>query len=382
MSSTICCRFLNDLSSIDAVHWNALCLSDYPFLRYEFLAALELSGSVSLEQGWQPQHLIVEDNGKLIAAMPLYAKFHSYGEYVFDWSWADAYQRQGLTYYPKFISAIPFTPCTGARWLIAAGYPEENIVPLMVEAIKNRVQELHASSWHCLFSTEDISKKLIPYAPAQRIGCQFHWVNHSYKNWDDFLAAMQSRKRKNINKERRIVQQQGITFVVKEGADITAEDWQLFYQLYCNTYLKRSGHKGYLTEYFFTLLSQNFFAAIVMIIAQQQDKPIAAALFFKDKQTLYGRYWGCLEEYDFLHFETCYYQGIEYAINNGLQRFDGGAQGEHKIQRGFEPVITYSNHWLVHSAFQQAIINFVAQEAEGIHAYQQDAQQHLPFKEL
>ena len=381
MPNQLYCSFLDNIDAIAASRWNALCLSDYPFVRHEFLYALELSGSIGAHQGWQPQHLIVESDGELIAAMPLYVKSHSYGEYVFDWAWADAYKTHGLAYYPKLISAIPFTPCTGARLLLKDEHSLSELLPIAIAAIKARAHELKASGWHCLFPTEAVSTALVSAATVQRIGCQFHWLNHSYACWGDFVAVMNSRKRKNINKERRHVQEQGITFLVKEAGAISESDWQLFYRLYCNTYLKRSGHSGYLTEQFFSLLNKNCTDTVVMIIAQHHTQSIAAALFFKDAKTLYGRYWGCVEEYDFLHFETCYYQGIEYAIQHNLQRFDGGAQGEHKIQRGFEPVITYSNHWLVRDDFQHAISQFVAQEAEGIHAYQQDAQQHLPFKE-
>lgn len=373
--------FLASLQQIPASAWNALCPADYPFIRHEFLAALETSHCASAAQGWQPQHLIVEEKGQLIAALPLYLKSHSYGEYVFDWAWADAYQRNGLAYYPKLLSAIPFTPCSGPRLLVADEHRRHELVGLMVDAVKTRAQELQASGWHCLFSSEALSTDLTHAATVQRIGCQFHWLNRGYRNWDDFVAAMNSRKRKNINKERRSVEQQGIVFLIKEGSYIHSDDWALFYQLYCNTYLKRSGHTGYLTEAFFKLLGEHAGQAVVMIIAQHQQRSIAAALYFKDARTLYGRYWGCVEEYDFLHFETCYYQGIEYAIAQGLQRFDGGAQGEHKIQRGFEPMITYSNHWLARDDFQQAIADFTAREAPAILAYQEDAKQYLPFKE-
>lgn len=374
--------FLEGLHQITAARWNALCPLDYPFIRHEFLSALETSNSVSITQGWRPQHLTVEENGELIAAIPLYVKSHSYGEYVFDWAWADAYKRYGLSYYPKLISAIPFTPCTGARLLIANENRRVELLPLMIAAIKTHAQTLHASSWHCLFPNEDVSTQLIATGTVQRIGCQFHWFNRNYKDWNDFVATMNSRKRKNINKERHNVYDQGIQFLVKEGHSITEEDWSLFYRLYCNTYLKRSGHTGYLTEDFFRLLNQYCSDAVVMILAQHNNTTIAASLYFKDSTTLYGRYWGCVEEYAFLHFETCYYQGIEYAIKQGLQRFDGGAQGEHKIQRGFEPIITYSNHWLARDDFQQAISNFTEQEAKAIYVYQQDAKHYLPFKEI
>jgi uncharacterized protein len=373
--------FIASLGDISAHLWNSLCASNYPFCRHEFLYCLELSGSVSQRAGWLSQHLLLWCDDKLIAAMPLYVKSHSYGEYVFDWAWADAYKRYGLDYYPKLVSAIPFTPCTGVRVLCAENIIVADVMLHIVPAIKAHAEYLKASSWHCLFPSPSESALITQHNTCQRLGCQFHWYNRGYESWDDFVNTMTSRKRKTINKERRHVHEQGIEFTVKEGVAIGEEDWQLFYQLYCNTYLKRSGHKGYLTELFFTLLGQHCAAQLVMIIAQQQQHTIAASLYFKDETTLYGRYWGCLEEYNFLHFETCYYQGIDYAIKHRLQHFDGGAQGEHKIQRGFEAIITYSNHWLMHEGFQQSITHVVQQEADSVRAYQQDALQYLPFKE-
>ncbi len=380
MTTQLSFRFITSLQGISAAHWNALCGDDYPFSRYEFLAALEQSGSVGKGTGWQPQHLMVYNSDELIAAMPLYSKSHSYGEYVFDWSWADAYKRYGFDYYPKLINAIPFTPCSGSRLLLKDASRLAELLPLILDAIKHHAQSLNASSWHCLFPSAELSAHLSAAHISQRVGTQFHWYNRDYKSWDDFVGAMNSRKRKNINKERRAVAEQAIRFETKAAQTITAEDWQLFYRLYCNTYLKRSGHTGYLTEAFFTLLGEHFAQHCLLVIAYQQDQPIAAALFFTDSQTIYGRYWGCLEEHEFLHFETCYYQGIEYAINHGLQRFDGGAQGEHKIARGFEPVMTYSNHWLARPDFQQAIDNFLDAEKLSIENYMKEAEGYLPFK--
>lgn len=372
--------FIDSLSSITPQTWNQLCADDYPFVRYEFLQALEQSRSVGDGTGWQPQHLVVYENNELIAAMPLYIKAHSYGEYVFDWTWADTYKRYGFNYYPKLISAIPFTPCGGARLLLKNSEREQEILPHIIAAIKTHAQNINASSWHCLFLSAELSARLSNQKILQRLGVQFHWFNRNYKSWDDFTAAMNSRKRKNINKERRAVVEQGINFTTKVAGDISAQDWQLFYKLYCNTYLKRSGHTGYLTEAFFQLLGKHFAQHCLLVIAYQHNQPIAAALFFIDAKTIYGRYWGCVEEHEFLHFETCYYQGIEYAINNGLQKFDGGAQGEHKIARGFEPVITYSNHWLARPDFQQAIDSFLVAEKTSIEHYAEDAKTYLPFK--
>jgi uncharacterized protein len=369
--------FIQGLDEVSEAQWNSLCTSDYPFVRYQFLYALERSGSLD---GWHTQHLLVHEGNELIAALPLYLKDHSYGEYVFDWSWADAYRRYGFHYYPKLVSAIPFTPCTGLRLLVKDSSRLPLLLPARVAAIKTKAGALGASGWHCLFPDAAVSGALANLQIAQRQGAQFHWYNRGYHCWDDFVAAMNSRKRKNINKERRAVAGQGISFTHKSGSEISAEDWQMFYGFYRNTYLKRSGHAGYLTREFFNRLGATMAEHCLLVVAQQNERPIAAALFFVDSNSIYGRYWGCQAEYDFLHFETCYYQGIDYAIRHKLARFDGGAQGEHKIARGFEPVMTYSNHWLAREDFQQAINQFVAAESKSIADYIAEAKTYLPFK--
>jgi predicted N-acyltransferase len=317
--------------------------------------------------------------------MPGYIKTHSYGEYVFDWSWADAYRRYGVDYYPKWINAIPFTPCVGSRLLCKSAAPTTELIHTATQALTTECIEKKFSSWHCLFPDSTTSTQLCEQDIPQRLGCQFHWFNRDYKSFDDFLAQMNSRKRKNIIKERRQVIEQGFVFEVKTGSALTARDWEVFYALYRNTYLKRSGHSGYLSAEFFQQLGATMSNNLVLINAMQvtadgSHNIIAAALFVRDSNTLYGRYWGCFEEYQFLHFETCYYQGIDYAIANHLTRFDGGAQGEHKIARGFEPVITYSNHWIKELGFRNAIEQFLQQESEQIHLYAKQAQQSLPFK--
>lgn len=381
-------HFIDSIHQLAASDWDALCPQDYPFVRHAFLAALEDSASTTAAQGWQPQHLLIYQNQQLIAALPGYVKTHSYGEYVFDWAWADAYRRYGKHYYPKWISAIPFTPCYGVRLLQAAhldSATQAQLWPTIINALNIYANDKGLSSWHCLFPTAAESDQLTQSGIAQRLGCQFHWHNNQYRNFDDFVAQMNSRKRKNILKERKQVNAQGFLFHVKTGVDLQPEDWDIFYQLYRNTYRKRSGHAGYLTAEFFQLLGKNLPDNVVLITATKPSgidpkAVIAASLYLRDATTLYGRYWGCFEEYDFLHFETCYYQGIDYAIAQDLSRFDGGAQGEHKIARGFVPTITYSNHWITDPEFRHAINHFIAQEAEGIKHYAQQASELLPFK--
>ncbi len=377
--------FIDSIHLVDAHLWNSLCGAEYPFCRYEFLATLEDTFCTSPDTGWQIAHLLVHEQGQLIAAMPGYVKTHSYGEYVFDWAWADLYHRHGVSYYPKWINAIPFTPCSGPRLLVKEKDIHQPLLSIIHSSLKQLCKQHHYSGWHSLFPNVEQSTILMSAEVMQRKGCQFHWFNKNYQNFDEFLARMTSRKRKNIIKERRQVDEQNFEFNVKEGSQLSDDDMVLFYELYRNTYLKRSGHSGYLSQEFFYRLGKVFKDHLVLICALnrrgEQKTVIAAALFFRDQNTLYGRYWGCFAEYQFLHFETCYYQGIDYAISKGLQRFDGGAQGEHKIPRGFEPVITYSNHYLEAAGFRQVIANFLQQEGAHIHQYIADARALLPFKQ-
>ena len=375
---------ISSVHDIDAEQWNSLAGGDYPFLRHEFLAALEDSHATTVDNGWQPQHLIAYDNQSTpIALMPLFIKGHSYGEYVFDWSWADAYHRNNLPYYPKLLSAIPFTPATGPRFGFAKQMSEAargQLVIELTEVVKEIAQRLGASSWHCLFPPHEVAQQLNQRGFSLRQGCQFHWFNQDFGNFEDFLATFTSRKRKNLRKERKKIPDQGIEIKRLDGTQLEPSDWQAFYDFYRVTYLKLSGHDGYLNEEFFQLIGANMPQHLMMVQCYSHQRMVAAALFFKSSSHLYGRYWGSLAEFDGLHFEACYYQGIEYAIEQGLQCFDPGAQGEHKIQRGFTPTITWSNHWMVEPRFHDAITKFVEQERPNIEAYQKEAASLLPFK--
>ncbi len=369
--------FVTTMSDVSAEQWNALWQTSYPFIQYEFLFALEHSGCVSSQSGWQPQHIIIRKNSKLTAAMPLYVKSHSYGEYVFDWQWADAYHHQGLAYYPKLINAIPFTPATGPRYIAQ----DNEAVCSLKEGLNTLIQAQKLSGVHSLFGERDSAiKDIMGDNPLQRMGCQFHWFNQNYSNFDDFLSFFSSRKRKNIKKERAKANNHGIEITRALGAELSPTDWQAFYHLYARTYIKRSGHTGYLNEQFFQEIGQRLADKIMMVRAYDSDTCIAAALYFFDDKTLYGRYWGAHEEYDSLHFECCYYQGIEFAIEQNLQRFDPGAQGEHKIQRGFTPVLTQSYHSLTQPGFHSAIASFLKVEQGHIRQYCADARTLLPFK--
>ncbi len=380
--------FHNSIADVDATQWNSLWRTQHPFTQHGFLSAVEKSDSVdTLENsgsGWQVQHLTVAEGEKLIAVAPLFVKTHSYGEYVFDWSWANAYHQAGIDYYPKLLNAIPFTPATGPRIGWSADLDDKQkteCFTLMWRTIQELVKQQACSGFHSLFPTASATNHWQNAGFVRRIGYQFHWFNHDYRDFDDFLASFSSRKRKNLKKERAKVHAQPLDIRMRHAAEISREEWDTFYALYHRTYLKRSGHAGYLGTDFFHQLALELPHNVLLASAHHRGQMIAAALYLRDENTLYGRYWGSKMDVDGLHFECCYYQGIEYAIAHGLQRFDPGAQGEHKIQRGFTPIKTQSYHWLAHPAFNRAIRDFVAQEARQIEHYLQDARSLLPFKE-
>lgn len=350
-----------------------------PFSQFAFHAALERSQSVGGKSGWQILHLEITDQGKPLALIPSYLKQHSWGEYVFDFEWANAYRRYGLNYYPKLISAVPFTPCAGPRILLAPKVELTKVLALLQQQLPHLCAKLNLSSWHWLFAQAPDW----PIAEQQnwhrRTGCQYHWYNHDYTSFSDFAARLTSRKRKSINKERRAIVQQDIDFTWQQGHTIEAEALNKFYACYQSTYLKRS-RQGYLTFEFFAELLANMPNNLLLVTANREGQPLAYALFFIGKDTLYGRYWGCLEEVEFLHFETCYYQGIDYCIANNLSHFDAGAQGEHKLARGFIPQLTHSYHYLAEAGFDEAIGQYCKAETAQIEDYMQWAQQALPYK--
>ncbi|AFU99687.2 GNAT family N-acetyltransferase [Simiduia agarivorans] len=371
------CQFLTSIHDIPEAEWQTLLGSDYPFLQYAFLSALETSGCVGEGTGWHPHYLWVTEAQVPVAAAPLFIKTDSWGEYVFDWAWADAFRRAGRAYYPKWVCAIPFTPASGPRLLgtLTAGH-----WPALQQQLEQQAHNNAISSLHWLLSGPDESAQLAPRW-RQRQGTQFHWFNHGFKDFAGFLATFNARKRKSLLRERRKVAEAGITLTRKTGADITAADWEHFYACYRHTYAKRSGHAGYLNRAFFQTLSQSLAHQVMLVQAEREGQLIASALNFFDAHTLYGRYWGCLEEWDCLHFEACYYQGIEFAIEQKLTRFDPGAQGEHKIQRGFTPVPVVSNHWIKDADARAAIDQFIETERRHNEAYLKAAADLLPFRQ-
>ncbi len=352
---------------------------EYPFLRHEFLTALEESGSVSLQTGWSPRHLLVYDDAKLIALLPLYLKTHSFGEFVFDQQWAAAYRQHGLTYFPKWLTAIPLTPCPGPRAAIEASASQTGVMRLLFDFIRELSLEKGMSSWHCLFPGEQQAEQWQAQGLLLREGVQFQWFNKGYRDFDDYLDAFTAAKRKMIRRERRKVDEAGIELRRVPGEQVTAAEWHTFYRFYTLTYLKNAA-QPYLTPDFFTRCAATMGERMLLTLAVMHGDTVAAALSFVGRDTLYGRYWGCRQEHDALHFEACYYQGLDYCIEQGLTRFDSGAQGEHKIARGFEPVPTYSAHWLKDAAFAAAIGNFLARERQAIENYRQNAAEYLPFK--
>lgn len=348
-----------------------------PFCRDTFLNALEDTGVCSSASGWQPHHLEISSNAGSIA-FPAYLKSHSWGEYVFDWSWAHAYEQHHLTYYPKLVCAIPYTPSIGPR---ATDALNEDSVGMAAEAFIKEARDQDYSGCHLLFPDDATSDLWQATGWLERRDVQFHWHNPGYRDFDDFLDRFSSRKRKNLRKERKSILDQGLRLECFEGSQISLERLKQFYLFYHATYLKRGRH-GYLNLEFFQYLLKTQPQTMVLFLAYRNDKAVAGALCFRDADTLYGRYWGSLEEFPNLHFEACYYQGIDYCIRHGLTRFDPGTQGEHKVARGFEPRITRSFHWLAHPEFNQAARRFCDEEAEMVEHYRRQMTEALPFKQL
>jgi len=373
-------RIADNLGDVPAAKWNRLIGAEGPFTRYEFLRALETSGSVGGETGWQPGYLLVEERGELIGALPLYRKYHSYGEFVFDWAWARAYAQHGLAYYPKLVVGIPFTPATGPRLLIAPGADRHVVAAALIREIRSVADRDNLSSIHWLFTNPADTALLEANGFKRRVGCQFHWRNDGYRDFDDFLATFSSAKRKKIRRERRHVAEAGITIEVRRGAEIEPAHWEAMYGFYRRT-VDAHGAIPYLTRRFFTTIGDTLAPQIVMVLARETNNYIAGALNFVGPDTLYGRYWGTHRHVNGLHFEVCYYRAIEFCIAEGLAQFEAGAQGEHKIARGFSPTATYSAHWLRQPEFADAIEQYLVRERQDMHEYIDELSEHLPFKD-
>jgi len=365
---------VESLSGIAASEWNRLAGGN-PFLSHEFLSALHETGCASSASGWTPQYLLLKRNGGLAGAMPLYLKAHSYGEYVFDWAWADAYYRHGIAYYPKLVSAVPFTPVTGTRLLATTDEDRDRLIAAALELAR----KLGVSSLHCLFPVRGEAQRMCAHGMMPRYTVQFHWTNHGYGSFGEFLAGFSHDKRKKVKQERRKVSAAGIHFTWLEGDEIRERDWAFFNRCYRQTYREHRS-SPYLNLEFFCRIGRTLPRHTVMIVAERGGAPIAASLNIRDANRLCGRYWGAMEHHPVLHFETCYYQGIEYCIARGIATFEGGSRGEHKLARGLLPVETCSAHWLVHPEFASAIEQFLARETRGTADYVDELNERGPFK--
>ena len=365
---------VTSLSAVDASAWDALA-GPQPFVRHAFLQALEQTGCVGGDSGWMPHHLLLLRAGQLVGALPLYLRHDSTGEFVFDFAWADAYARYGRHYYPKLLSAVPFTPVTGRRLL--AHNDTDRL--LLIDGVLDLARQLQVSSWHCLFPTAEDAALLAAKGLMQRLGAQFHWRNTGYATFDDYLGEMSHDKRKKIKQERRKVRDAGVTFQHRVGAEIHAEDWDFFYQCYRHTYLTHRS-PPYMNLAFFLDLGQRLAENVVLVIGYQDGERIAVALNLFDGERLYGRYWGATCFISGLHFETCYYQSIEFAIARQLAVFEGGAQGEHKLARGLLPVTTTSAHWIADANFARAVGDFLTREQQGVAQYVNELNESSPFR--
>jgi len=371
-------EILDRLSDVSAAEWNALLGSDAgPFLKYEFLSALEETGCVGGTTGWQVAHLVLKRDEKLVGAMPLYLKRHSYGEFVFDWSWAQAYEQQGLNYYPKVLCAIPFTPVQGSR-ILCKSETDQNA---LIGGLKSLLSENGLSSAHILFPMTTEAEQLKAQGFLLRDSVQFHWHNQDFQSFEQFLSALTMKRRKNIRREREQVAREAISFRHVPGKESTDQDWEFFFDCYQNTYLEHHS-SPYLSEAFFKLWVKRSPENLHLIIAQRNGVSIAASLLVVDEQSskAYGRYWGALEHIPCLHFETAYYQAIEYCITQGIQTFEGGAQGEHKMARGFLPTTIQSAHFIQDPRFSKAVAHFLEREHQGIGAYVDELAEHSPLK--
>ena len=366
------------IDQIDTASWNALSSIINPFIKHEFLSGLERTGCVSPETGWMPCHIVATEGGKVVGALPLYTKHHSWGEFVFDFAWADAYERNNRSYYPKIISAVPFTPVTGTRFLTSP-VSSDVVENALVQAALELVEEFKASSFHCLFTTYQENRFLSSNEFLSRLGCQYHWENHGYGDFDSYLSTFTAEKRKKVKRERRRVYEAGIEILVLEGDQISNEHWNVFYRFYYRTLMGKSGYVP-LSPDFFRGLGYTMPENMVLVLARYHGDYIAAALSLRDKNALYGRYWGASKEFHSLHFEVCFYTGIEYCINHGLHRFEPGAQGEHKISRGFMPTPTYSSHWMADPVFQRVIGDSLEREQEHMRYRMRELSSHGPFK--
>lgn len=378
-------RVVQSMDEVDAAQWDACAnpggdIADNPFTSYQFLSALEQSGSASPQTGWAPRHIILQaPNGSYEGCAPLYLKSHSQGEYIFDYGWADAFERAGGRYYPKLLSAVPFTPATGRRLLARPGPAEEETEQYLLAGCLEVAKRLDVSSLHFNFATKQQWRRLGSFGLLRRMDQQFHWNNDGYATFDDFLADLASRKRKQIKKERREALADGIEIEWATGANLNEDHWDAFYGFYVDTGNRKWG-SPYLTRAFFSMIGETMADQTLLILCKRDERYIAGALNFIGGDTLFGRNWGCLEDHRFLHFEACYYQAIDFAISRGLKRVEAGAQGAHKLARGYMPTETYSAHWIGDPNFREAVARFLESERNYVQEDVALMTGHSPFK--
>lgn len=368
------------IDELAPAHWNALAGDDAPFLRHEFLAAMEHQGCVGERFGWIPRHLALRDeSGRLLAVAPCYLKYNSYGEFVFDWAWADAYARSGLQYYPKLVVASPYTPATAPRLLTGDSPERARYAQALMQGAKELAESLGVSSLHWLFTAEDETGWLHEQGLMPRLGVQFHWTNQGYECFEHLLERFSSSKRKNVRRERRRVSEAGIELRALAGSELSDAQWRTFHRLYEDTFDKRGGIPT-LSLGFFQEIARTMGEQILVVLAYDRGDTVAAAFDLVGSRSLYGRHWGCFRDYHSLHFEACYYQGLDYCIANGLQRFEPGAQGEHKISRGFLPTPTFSAHQIADERFRSAIGRFLDSETAAMWEHIAELHERSPFK--
>jgi hypothetical protein len=373
-------KAFTSINEIGREAWNAVSGIDHPFLRFEFLSALENNRCVGPRFGWLPCHLAAFEGPHLIGAVPLYIKDNSYGEFVFDWSWADAYQRAGLAYYPKAVVAVPYTPATGPRILTAAHADRNRVASALIDLAQDWLQSQNLSSLHWLFPDTADTRRLEDRGLLLRLGCQFHWRNQGYRDFDDYLDCFNSRKRKKVRRERRYVEQAGINIRIVHGHEASDAELEVMHEFYRSTFDKKWGHAT-LNLGFFREIAATMGQQLVLVIAGKGPRIVAGAICLRSGDTLYGRHWGCYEDYHSLHFEACYYQGIDYCIANGLSHFEPGAQGEHKISRGFLPTPTWSAHSIADAGFRKVVDRFLQHETAAMIDYIQELSAHSPFRQ-
>ena len=371
---------LNSANDLCPADWAQLARGNDPFLSRAFLGLAESTGAASPDLAWQPVHLLLQDeNERPRALLPLYLRQHSFGDFSRDWQWEQAWQAAGLAYYPKLVSAIPFTPSPGPRCVLAQGQDESTRSELIAAAI-HVAQELKVSSWQCLFVQEADRAALSEAGLLMRSGVQFHWKNQNYRDFDDFLATFTAMKRKKLKRERRSVSDAGLRLATLHGDEIDAASWQAIYRQYQDTFRRYGNHPAFSLE-FFQQLAAEIGRAMVVFVAYQGDDLVASAICYRSDTALFGRHWGADLECPGLHFELCYYQGIAYAIEHDLQTFEPGAQGEHKLARGFEPITTWTSYWIADPRMRQSVAQFIAREAAATENYQQEMATHLPFRQ-